>query len=132
MALLQDGLGLLERARLSWRDQVNSYNSAIAKGLDVFKLVRVVPDDFGAADDCFIGRRFFAIGIMKVYCHIEDDYVEDEDSGRYVSGTRATCYRCDHETTAFGTTEGSRKRCLYLMGQECPKGESNFYEEDRG
>ena len=68
---------------------------------------------------------------MIVYCRVEEDEVEHDDSGRYVSGTKATCYRCGHETTSCGTSEGSRKRCLYLMGQECPKGEGNFYEEDR-
>ena len=69
---------------------------------------------------------------MTVYCQVEDDYVEHEDSGRAVAGTRAKCYRCGHETIAYGTTEGSRKRCLCLMREQCPRGESNYYEEDCG
>ena len=67
---------------------------------------------------------------MIVHCTIEDDYVEHEDSGRSVPGTVAICLKCGHTTKAYGTTEGSRKRCLYLMRQECPQGESNYYVED--
>ena len=69
---------------------------------------------------------------MTVYCRIEEDYVEHEDSGRAVGGTKATCYRCGHVTTAYGSTEGSKTRCLCLMREQCPKGESNYYQEDRG
>ncbi len=46
------------------------------------------------------------------------------------AGVRATCSECGHETTAFGTAGDSRRRCLALLRDECPMGESNWYEED--
>lgn len=60
---------------------------------------------------------------MKVIVSIEVVDDVDDDS----RGVRATCTRCDHETEAFGTGPKSRKRCLYLMAEECPRGEANFY-----
>jgi hypothetical protein len=42
----------------------------------------------------------------------------------------ARCSRCGHETESFGTGESSIKRCLVLMREECPEGESNFYVAD--
>jgi hypothetical protein len=68
---------------------------------------------------------------MKVYCRIEDDEVEHEDSGRVVPGVVATCLRCGHVTKAYGTGEGSRKRCLCLMRDECPNAENNYYADAR-
>lgn len=65
---------------------------------------------------------------MTVRCDVEEDEVENEN-GRMVEATRATCGRCDHETFAYGTGDVSRRRCLWLMNQECPNGESNFYVE---
>lgn len=66
---------------------------------------------------------------MVVHCKVESDYVEHEDSGREVEGTVATCERCGHVTKAYGSSNGSRKRCLVLMREQCPKGESNYYME---
>jgi hypothetical protein len=63
---------------------------------------------------------------MKVLCEIEETELENED-GREVPGMSATCARCGHETESFGTGDNSRKRCLVLMREECPKGEHNFY-----
>lgn len=66
---------------------------------------------------------------MTVHCDVRHDEVEHEDSGRMVAGTRATCERCGHETIAYGSSDGSRKRCLMLMREQCPNGESNYYVE---
>lgn len=63
---------------------------------------------------------------MRVECEIEEVDLENEN-GRVVEGVRATCNRCLHETESFGTSEASRKRCLALMREECPKSEENFY-----
>jgi len=47
-----------------------------------------------------------------------------------VPSVRATCSECDHQTESFGTGGDSRRRCLALLREECPMGESNWYEED--
>ena len=62
---------------------------------------------------------------MKVRCDIEETDLEG-DYGT-VSGIHAVCGRCGHETESFGTSDASIKRCLVLMREECPEGESNFY-----
>jgi hypothetical protein len=66
---------------------------------------------------------------MKVTCSI--NYTElENDEGREVDGVVAECGRCSHETQSFGTGENSVRRCLVLMREECPNGESNFYVAD--
>ena len=66
--------------------------------------------------------------------HIKCSIEECELEGDYgvIPGITATCSRCDHETESFGTSEASRRRCLVLMREECPRGERNWYvdEED--
>jgi len=52
-----------------------------------------------------------------VFCEIE---FED-------NSVRATCSRCGHETESFGQHEGSIRRCLVLMNEECPEDEDNYY-----
>lgn len=66
---------------------------------------------------------------MRVKCMIEEVELENDD-GAEVPGIQATCGRCNHETTSFGQHEGSIKRCLVLMREECPEGENNFYVEE--
>jgi hypothetical protein len=51
------------------------------------------------------------------------------DEGQSVLSVLATCTRCQHTTEAWGVKEPSRKRCLAVMGKECPQGEKNFYIE---
>jgi len=62
---------------------------------------------------------------MRVECNFE----EEELQGDYktILGVVATCSRCGYTTESFGTGEGSKKRCLVLMREECPEGEHNFY-----
>jgi hypothetical protein len=64
----------------------------------------------------------------KVYCEVEETDLEN-DSGRMTPGVVLKCSRCGHTTQSFGTSERSIKRCLALMREECPEGESNFYVE---
>lgn len=45
-------------------------------------------------------------------------------------GVRAVCSACGHETTSFGTGADSKRRCLALLREECPMGESNWYAEE--
>ena len=48
----------------------------------------------------------------------------------HVAGVRASYSACGHETESYGVGRESRKRCLALLREECPLGESNWYEED--
>jgi len=54
------------------------------------------------------------------------------DYGRDIESVNATCSRCGHETSSFGTSASSVRRCLLLLREECPKGEMNFYVADDG
>jgi hypothetical protein len=67
----------------------------------------------------------------EVVCDIEI-FTDVNAQGRKIESTRAICSECGHETTSYGTGDGSRKRCLVLMNEECPEGQNNFYvsEED--
>ena len=65
---------------------------------------------------------------MEVEVDIKEVEIENED-GREQEGVCATCSLCDHETESFGTGDASRRRCLALMREECPMGESNYYVE---
>ena len=68
---------------------------------------------------------------MKVPCEIDEVDLEN-DRGKTMDGVMATCQRCQHWETSFGTGEGSVKRCLVMLRENCPEGEKNFYvrEED--
>ena len=57
----------------------------------------------------------------QVPCEINSTTIE----GR--PGVEATCTECGHTTQSFGDGEPSIKRCLALMREECPEGQSNFY-----
>jgi hypothetical protein len=63
---------------------------------------------------------------VRVEAEVEEVELEDEN-GRVQDGVCATCSRCGHATESFGTSEASVKRCLVLLREECPEGESNFY-----
>lgn len=65
---------------------------------------------------------------VNVSCEIEETELEG-DYGM-VASIHASCSRCGHETESFGTSERSIQRCLALMREECPAGESNFYVAD--
>ena len=68
--------------------------------------------------------------MARIAVEIEEvDDIEDED-GREREGVRATWTECDHVTESLGTGPGSRKRCLALMREECPRStrhSSNWY-----
>lgn len=64
--------------------------------------------------------------MATIRCGIEETELEN-DSGRVIDGVEATCSRCGHTTESFGTGEGSIRRCLVLMREECPRGETNYY-----
>lgn len=61
---------------------------------------------------------------------IRVDFEEVEmtnDYGGSTAGVVARCSKCGHETESFGTGEGSQKRCLAVMNEECPEGLNAFY-----
>ena len=66
---------------------------------------------------------------MRVPCVVTETELEN-DEGREVGGVQAECTRCGYVTESFGTSERSITRCLVLMREECPEGESNFYVGD--
>jgi len=66
--------------------------------------------------------------MARIKVKIIEDTVEE--GGRTGPGVTATCLECDHTTQSFGTKEGSRKRCLVLMRDECPNGDENFYVDE--
>lgn len=66
---------------------------------------------------------------MRVECTFEETELEN-DEGREVPGVIAECGRCGHTVESFGTGEASRKRCLALMREQCPEGETNFYVDE--
>lgn len=39
-----------------------------------------------------------------------------------------TCTRCGHSVEVYGTEEASAKRGALMLREECPRGESNFYD----
>lgn len=68
---------------------------------------------------------------MKVKCDIE--YKEKEDDyGRMRECVVVSCSRCGHKETSWGQGEGSVKRCLALMRENCEEGEDNFYVAGEG
>lgn len=60
--------------------------------------------------------------MANVYCTIREVVIDN------VPSVVAICGRCDHSCTAFGRHEGSIKRALATLREECPQGEDNFYE----
>lgn len=53
----------------------------------------------------------------------------DGDFGE-VDGIEVICNKCGHSVEVFGGGEGSIKRGAATLSDECPLGESNFYEEN--
>lgn len=59
---------------------------------------------------------------------VDVSYGEREnDRGVPVATTAVTCSRCGAREWAWGTHEGSLKRCLATLRDTCPKAESNYY-----
>lgn len=54
------------------------------------------------------------------YVDVEGDYGE-------VEGIEVTCDKCGHLVQSGGTHEGSLNRCAYLLRENCPLHENNFY-----
>jgi hypothetical protein len=68
---------------------------------------------------------------VKVSCSIDSIELENDD-GYEIESVQATCSRCGHATESFGAGSVSVRRCLALMREECPEGETNFYVAEDG
>lgn len=66
--------------------------------------------------------------MARIKCEITETTLEGEH-GNDIDSVTATCSKCGHTTESYGTGDGSIKRCLVLMSEECPKGGKNFYVE---
>jgi hypothetical protein len=76
-----------------------------------------------------LGKRKKGRKKVKVKCEIEYTQREDE-FGKERDCVVATCGKCGHETMSWGQGEGSVKRCLAIMREECEEGEENFYIQE--
>jgi len=56
------------------------------------------------------------------------NYVELDGDYGTVEGVEVTCDKCGHFEESFGTGEPSLMRCAYLLCENCPCGENNYYE----
>lgn len=54
-------------------------------------------------------------------------YVDLEGEYGTVEGVEVTCDRCGHTEESFGTDDPSLKRCAFLLRENCPKNENNYY-----
>lgn len=64
--------------------------------------------------------------MAKVNLEIEECDL-DGDYGT-ISGLRGSCTKCHHEEEAFGTSEASARKLAVKMKENCPQGESNYYD----
>lgn len=55
-------------------------------------------------------------------------YVDLDGDYGSVEGVEVTCGKCGHSEESFGTDEPSLRRCAYLLRENCPRGEKNYYD----
>lgn len=67
--------------------------------------------------------------MANVRCEITENEIENED-GYPIPSVTATCLACGYTTESFGTGGSSRRRCLALMREGCPRGDTNFYVDE--
>jgi hypothetical protein len=65
--------------------------------------------------------------MARVLVNVDWEEVETEN-GYPVDGYRVTCSRCGHYVDVCGSTQASMRRGAVMLKEECPRGESNFYE----
>lgn len=64
--------------------------------------------------------------MATVKCAVEFT-TKENDNGREQACVVVKCEECDHETWSWGDSDRSVRRCLALLGEECPMDEKNFY-----
>lgn len=73
-----------------------------------------------------IGRTPARRSRTPVECTIEYGVGTNEED-REQDCVTATCSECDHSERSWGQGERSIRRCLVLMGENCPEDADNFY-----
>ena len=56
------------------------------------------------------------------------NYVDLDGDYGTVEGVEVTCDKCGHSEESFGTGDSSLSRCAYLLRENCPRAEKNFYQ----
>ena len=76
-------------------------------------------------------RRPVVLSARKtvVKCVVDYTYQENE-SGNEQECVVVECGKCEHSERSWGHGDKSVRRCLVLMGQNCPDGDGNFYAID--
>ena len=64
---------------------------------------------------------------MKVSVEVEETTLRTDD-GNHIPGVVVRCPRCGAEEQSYGTSARSVSRCIVLLKEHCPKGESNYYD----
>src|SRR5262245_146246 len=65
---------------------------------------------------------------LAMRVHVEIDHTDVETDDGQMEGLYLVCARCGHEVKVAGTTGASARRGAIMLREECPKGESNFYD----
>lgn len=65
-----------------------------------------------------------------VTCVVDYTYAENE-GGNEQECVVVECSECEHSERSWGHGDKSVRRCLVLMGQNCPEGADNFYILER-
>jgi hypothetical protein len=63
------------------------------------------------------------VSVEIYHIDVEGDYAQ-------VDGLCLVCKTCGHEVEVAGTSGDSARRGALMLRQECPRGESNFYDVD--
>lgn len=63
----------------------------------------------------------------RIDCETENVEIEN-DRGIWVKSVSVKCCKCDHTEESYGRSDSSVRRCLALLRENCPNGESNYYD----
>ena len=65
--------------------------------------------------------------MARVLADIDYEEVETEN-GYPTDGVRVTCTKCGHSVEVCGNSDASMRRGAFMLREECPRNENNFYE----
>ena len=92
------------------------------KALRRFMIERVtIIDGSGIASS----KPRLGVAVGPIPCSVEE--IELEGDNGPIDSVEVKCSRCGHITESYGAGGASIRRCLALMAEECPLGESNYY-----
>lgn len=63
---------------------------------------------------------------MRVFVTVDE--IELEGDYAPVDSLEVTCERCGYSVEVFGMSEASERAACAKLREECPEGESNFYD----